>query len=159
MKDIEALLREHAFTQTLAPETLATIAGCAKNRVFNAGEYVFREGQSADAFYLIRHGTVALENVVPGRGPVSFLTLKEGEMLGVSWLLPPYRWTYDARAVELTRAFAFDAVCLRGKCETDPRVGYEMMKCFVPPLVERLQTARLQALDLYGKREKAGLSK
>ena len=68
----------------------------------------------------------------------------------MSWLIPPYRWTYDAQALELMRAIAMDADCLRGKCEADHDLGYDLMKRFVPVLVERLQATRLQMLDVYG---------
>lgn len=68
----------------------------------------------------------------------------------MSWLVPPYRWTYDAKALELTRALAIEAKCLRGKCEADHDLGYEMMERFMPVLVERLHAARLQMLDVYG---------
>jgi len=150
MQSIADLLRQHPFTEGLEDDVVALIAGCAKNVVFQADEYVLREGESADYFYIIRHGTVALEMFVPGRGPVTFLTVKSGEILGASWLVPPYRWAYDARAVELTRAIAFECTCLRDKCESDHHVGYQMMKRFIPPLIERLQMARLQSMDLYG---------
>ncbi len=117
MNTIEDLLRSHPFTQGLDDAILALIAGCATNVVFQAGSYVFRQGGDADRFYLLRHGTVALEDYVPGKGPQTFLTVKSGEMLGVTWLVPPYRWAFDARAVELSRAIAFDAVCLRGNTD------------------------------------------
>jgi len=149
MKDIADLLRHHPFAEGLDDDTLALVAGCAKNVVLQPGDYFFREGAAADAFYLVRHGAVALETFVPGRGVFSFLTVKSGEMLGADWLIPPYRSSFDARAVELTRAIAFDGKCLRSKCEADPRVGYEMMKRFIPPLVKRLQSARMQALGMY----------
>ncbi len=149
MKTIADLLPEHPFTEGLEEEIVALIAGCAKNVVFQANEYIFREGENAEYFYLIRHGTVALEMFLPGRGPRTFLTVKSGEILGSNWLLPPYRWSHDARAVELTRAIAFECTCLREKCETDHHVGYEMMKRFVPLLVERLHMARLQSADVY----------
>ncbi len=150
MKDLAELLRQHPFTAGLDDEIIELIAGCATNVVFQANDYIFREGGDADHFHLIRHGTVALEIKSPGRKPLSFLTIKDGDMLGSNWLLPPYRWSFDARAVELTRAVAFEATCLRAKCEADHHVGYEMMKCFVPPLLERLQMARFQAADIYG---------
>ncbi|MFT4584698.1 MAG: CRP/FNR family cyclic AMP-dependent transcriptional regulator [Gammaproteobacteria bacterium] len=150
MKNMPDVLRQHPFIEGLEDDVTDLIAKCAKNVVFQAGEYIFREGGTADYFYLIRHGTVALETFVPGRGPISFLTIKSGEMLGVSWLIPPYRWTFDARAVELTRAIAFECKCLRNKCEADHHVGYEMMKRFITPLLERLQMARLQSVDVYG---------
>jgi CRP-like cAMP-binding protein len=149
MKNIAELFRHHPFAEGLDDETMALVAGCAKNVVLQPGDYFFREGAPADSFYLVRHGAVALETFVPGRGPFTFLTVKSGEILGADWLVPPYRSSFDARAVELTRAIAFDGKCLRGKCEADPRVGYEMMKRFIPPLVKRLQSARMQALGMY----------
>lgn len=151
MKSIDEILAQHPFIEGLDGDTVALIAGCASNARFAAGDYLFRESEGADSFYLVRQGTVALEMHVPGRDSVVFLTLKEGEMLGMSWLFPPYQWSYDARAVELTRVFQFDARCLRDKCERDNRVGYQLMKRFVPPLIERLQTARMQSVDLYGR--------
>ena len=92
-----------------------------------------------------------MELSAPGRGTVTFQTVGAGEILGVSWLIPPYRWTYDARAIELTRAIGIDAACLRGKCEADHDLGYEMMKRFMPVLIQRLQATRLQILDVYGR--------
>jgi CRP/FNR family cyclic AMP-dependent transcriptional regulator len=79
-------------------------------------------------------------------------TLSAGEIVGASWLVPPYRWTFDARAVELTRAIGMDAQCLRGKCEADHDLGYALMKRFLPIFVKRLEATRLQLLDVYGKR-------
>lgn len=147
MIDIEEMLRQHPFAQALDDAIVALIAGCAKNTAFQAGDYLFREGAAADCFYLIRHGAVALETFAPGRGACAFLTVKAGEILGADWLVPPYRSSFDARAIELTRAIAFDGKCLRDKCEADHHVGYEMMKRFIPPLIQRLRMARLQSLE------------
>ena len=93
---------------------------------------------------------MALEITAPGRGAVTFQTLVAGEIVGVSWLIPPYRWAYDAKALELVRAISMDATCLRGKCEDDHDLGYDMMKRFMPILIERLQNTRMQLLDIYG---------
>lgn len=151
MKDLEDILKEHPFLADAKPEFIRLIAGCARNHVFQAGDYLFREGGAADIFFLVRHGKVVLEMVAPGKAPITFETLGEGEFVGASWLLPPYRWNFDARALELTRAIGIDAACLRGKCEQDHDLGYEMMKRFLPVLVRRLQATRLQILDVYGK--------
>ena len=77
-------------------------------------------------------------------------TIQEGEVLGWSWLFPPYRWHFDARALQLTRAVAFDGKCLRDKCDRDHDLGYEMVRRFAEVITQRLQSARLQLLDLYG---------
>lgn len=152
MEGIEEILGRHPFFAGFAPEYGRLVAGCARNVRFAVGDYLFREGAPADEFFLLRHGRVALELVEPGRPPAVFATLGQGEIVGASWLLPPYRWQFSARAMELTRAIGLDAACLRGKCECDHHLGYEMMKRFLPILVQRLQATRLQLLDVYGKR-------
>lgn len=150
MEGLERIVREHPFFAGLEENFLALVCGCAKNVRFEAAQYLFHEGEPADQFYLLRHGRVALELMEPGRGALTFQTLGEGEIVGVSWLIPPYRWTNDAKAIEPSHAIAMDAACLRRKCEADHDLGYEMMKRFMPPLIERLQAARLQMLDVYG---------
>lgn len=149
LRDIPDLLRSHDFTRGLADEHLAIIAGCARNEHFDAGDYIFREGEAADRFYLVRHGRVALEMNVRGRGPVTVRTLQEDDILGVSWLVPPHRNTFSARALTPTRAIGFDAVCLRGKCDADHHLGYALMMKFAPELLERLRSVRLQLADVY----------
>jgi CRP/FNR family transcriptional regulator, cyclic AMP receptor protein len=150
MQTIEELLGEAPALQALAPAHRQTVAGCARIRVFAPGERIMREGDRADEFYVIRDGAVALETVVPGRGPVTVQTLHDGELLGWSWLVPPYRTAFDARSLGVTRAFALDGACLRGKCDRDPALGYDLLKLVAVVFTERLQDTRLRLLDLYG---------
>jgi CRP/FNR family transcriptional regulator, cyclic AMP receptor protein len=117
---------------------------------FEPEHVVFREGEAADQFYLVREGLIAVQVLVPHRGFVTVETVNEGEVLGWSWLFPPYRWHFSARTLQPTRALAFDGLCLRGKCEEDHDLGYELMKRFSRITAERLQATRLQLLDLYG---------
>ena len=151
MQSLQGIIKEHPFFAGLDEAFCELVCGCAKNVRFEAGQYLFHESEPADQLYLLRHGRVALQLAVPGQGAITFQTLDEGEIVGVSWLIPPYRWTYDAMALELTRAIALDAACLRRKCEDDHDLGYEMMKRFVPVLIERLHATRIQILDVYGK--------
>lgn len=150
MADMEQILAEHPFLIGFEPTLVRVIAGCAKNCRFKAEEYLCREGDAADTFYLIRHGMVSLEVAVPGRTPVIIETLGEGEIVGSSWFVPPYRWQFDARAMDYTRAISVNAKCLRDKCEADHHLGYEMTKRFLPTLAKRLHATRLQILDVYG---------
>jgi CRP-like cAMP-binding protein len=150
MEGLERIVKEHPFFSGLEEGFCQLVCGCAKNVRFEAGHYLFHDGDPANELYLLRHGRVALEVAVPGRGALTFQTLSAGDIIGVSWLIPPYRWTYDAKALDLTRAIAMDATCLRGKCEEDHDLGYELMKRFVPILIERLHGTRLQMLDVYG---------
>ena len=128
----------------------ALIAGCGRNIVCEAGTHVFREGDRADSFYAIRRGSVALELAAPPRAALILETLHAGDVLGWSWLFPPYRVKFDARASEEVHAIAFDGGCLRGKCEADHALGYELMRRFAAVMTDRLQTTRVRLLDVYG---------
>jgi CRP/FNR family cyclic AMP-dependent transcriptional regulator len=150
MGTLETILTEHPFLKGMTPPYIELIAGCATSVRFNKGDYIFREEEEADRFYLIRHGLVALDVYVPHRGPVTIDTIQEGEVLGWSWLFPPYRWHFDARALQLTRAVAFDGKCLRERCDEDVNLGYDLVKRFSLVIMQRLHSARLQLLDLYG---------
>ncbi len=150
MKSIEELIANHPFLEGVNDAFLKEMAGCARNAAFDEDTYLIRESQDADQFFLIRNGSVALESYAPGRGALVFGTVKENDFLGVSWLTPPYRWQFDGRAKESVHAVAFDAKCLRGKCEANPAIGYELMKRFVPALMRRLKAARIQMMDVYG---------
>ena len=130
MENLERILREHPFLQGMSEQHIQLLVGCASNVVFKAGEFIFREGEQADNFYFIRHGRVLVETYIPQRGPVIIRSREEGEIFGWSWLVPPYRWHFDARAVEVTRAITLDGKCLREKCEKDHDLGYEIMKRF-----------------------------
>ncbi len=149
MEGLERIVREHPFFSGFKDEFCELVCGCAKNVRFEAGEYLFHEGQPADQFYLLRSGSVALQISTPER-TLNVQTLGEDDIVGASWLVPPYRWGFDAKALELTRAIALDAACLRGKCESDHDLGYEFMKRFMPILIQRLHAARLQILDVNG---------
>ncbi|HLI40605.1 MAG TPA: cyclic nucleotide-binding domain-containing protein [Streptosporangiaceae bacterium] len=146
---LEPLLRRHEFFAGMDREYLALIAGCARNVVFGDGAFLFREGDPAQAFYLVRDGAVALEVTAPGR-VVTVQTLGAGEMVGFSWLMGPHRWHFDGRAVGRLRAVEMDGACLRAKCEADPRLGFDLMQRFALLASRRLQAARLQILDVYG---------
>ncbi|MCU0838189.1 MAG: cyclic nucleotide-binding domain-containing protein [Rhodospirillales bacterium] len=134
------------------------IAGCASLKVFQAGDIIYREGQPADQFYLIRHGRVGLETYVPGRAPIIVDTLREGDPVGWSWLIPPYRTHFDARALELTRVIEFDAACLRRKMEEDQAFGFAVYQRMTPIIASRLAAARRQMIDLYGRPNERGVA-
>ena len=149
MHDLQLLLAAHPFFAGLDPDSLATVTGCASNVKFDAGQTVLKEGEEANQFYIVRHGRIAVEAFSPTGGPLVIQTVEEGDILGWSWLVAPYKWRFDARALELTRAIALDGKCLREKCEKNHDLGYELLKRFANIIGERLDATRLQLLDLY----------
>ena len=153
MKTLEPVLRKHPFFENLDEIYLKLVTGCAVNIKFNAGEFIYKHNEDADQFYIIRQGKVALEVCPPGKSPVTVQTISDGEILGWAWLVPPYRWHYDAQAIEMTRAIALDGKCLRNKCEKDNNLGYELLKRLLPVMGKSMEAARLQLVDMYGKRD------
>jgi CRP-like cAMP-binding protein len=150
MRTLDALMTESPVFAGLESDQLELIAGCGRNVTFEAGERLFREGDEADTFFLIRRGIAALDTYVPNRGALTVDTVGPGEIAGWSWLVPPYRWHFTGRAVQDVHAVQFDGACLRGKCEQDPVLGYDLTSRFAQVLVERLQATRFQLMDVYG---------
>ena len=151
MEMLESMLLAHPFLAGMDPGFGHLLFGCARNLRFAPGTFLFREGESADEFYLLREGRVALQLHIPGRSPLVIATLGGGDLVGASWLVAPYRWSYDALATAPTRAFGLNAACLREKSEVDHHLGYEMMRRLVPVMVKRMQAARHQLIDVYGR--------
>ena len=149
MQTLERSLIEHPFLTDLPAPHMETVLGCVSNVRFEAGSVVFREGEEANHFYLIREGKVALQIHSPRRGPLTILTLGNGEILGWSWLFPPYHWKFSAQAIQPTRAFAVDGRCLREKAEGDQTLGYELLKRFSHVVEQRLEAMRLQLVNVY----------
>ncbi len=150
METLEPILAKHPFLKDLDERHLKVLVGCASNVRFNAGQFLLREGEEANEFYMIRQGKVAVQTHAGQRGSITLQTLGEGDILGWSWLIPPYRWRFDACALELTRAIVLDGKCLREKSERDHDLGYEMMRRFCSIMAGRLEATRLQLLDVYG---------
>jgi CRP/FNR family transcriptional regulator, cyclic AMP receptor protein len=149
IETLELGVGEHPFLQGIHQKHVESIAECARNARFEQGQLIFHEGDPAEQFYLIREGLVSIQFVIPHRGLTTVQSVGEGEVLGWSWLFPPYRWHFDARAQQPTRALAFDAECLRAKCERDHDLGYEVFRRFMQVVTERMEATRLQLLDMY----------
>jgi CRP/FNR family cyclic AMP-dependent transcriptional regulator len=149
MKTLEPILAKHPFFEGLEQRYLELLTGCASNMHFKAGETLFKEGDEARQFFVIREGIVRLEVFAPGQGEITIQTVDANDIVGWSWLFPPYRWHFSGRATTPLRVIALDGECLRGKCEQDHSLGYEFLKRFSHIMMDRLQATRLQLLDLY----------
>jgi CRP-like cAMP-binding protein len=151
VQTLDQLIAQAPTFTGLEATHLELIAGCARNEHVEAGTLLIREGEPANTFFLIRRGGVALELHAPGREALLIETLQGGDVVGWSWLFEPYRWQMDGRAMEPCSLIAFDGACLRGKCEDDHELGYQLMRRFAANVIDRLQATRLQLLDVYGR--------
>jgi CRP-like cAMP-binding protein len=150
MTDIDYLLRSHPFAATMSDEHIETLRSCGASFVsFDRGSPIVREGKEADACFFITKGDVAIELFVRGNESRTVETVHGGEIVGWSWLFPPYLGTSDAVARGHVTAIRVDAERLRATMEEDPAFGYEMMRILVNVIASRIGATRLQLLDVY----------
>jgi CRP-like cAMP-binding protein len=145
--EIRDVLAGNAFFEGLDEASLDLLADHAKARHVQANEILFHHDETADRFFIVRSGRVALE--VPAiEGPnLEVQSIGPGSLLGWSWLIPPYKWQFRARAAEPGELLELDGEAIRAQCEQDPRLGYELMKRFAGLMSDRMVHARRKMMD------------
>jgi len=147
--DLVTYLRAHSILRALSEPQLAVVAANAATRRVAAGEVLFRQGDRATRFYMVRDGSIRV-GVPAINGPaLDVQQLGSGEVLGWSWLIPPYRWTFEAQAVRDSTLVEFDGEALLRACEQDPVLGYAVMKIFAELMSARLQAARARMMEAW----------
>jgi len=145
-----AALAAHPFLRGMSRDQLSVLAEAARDVSFPARYRLFEDGGNATRFWLIQCGRVTLDLDVPGEGPVVIETIGMGELLGWSWLFPPYKWAFGAVAVTAVEAFEFDAPVVRERCAADPGLGYEFSQRISQVLAKRLQATRIRLIARSG---------
>jgi len=149
MHKYEAILAGQPFFMGINLRYLRLICKSASDVAFDAGEFLFHQGEKADRFYLVRRGRVALEVFTPERGVITIETISDGGVLGASCFFPPYLWHFEAQAIERTHAMVFDTESLRRRFEDDPRLGFYLIERFAHIMTQRLKAMQMQLVDLY----------
>ncbi len=147
-KTIPELLRENEFFSELPDDDIEFIAGCAQIAHFAKGKFVMLAGEPCTHFYLVRTGRAVVEVETANRARVIH-SPGPGDLIGWSWVLPPATWRYDVRVIEDISAIAFDAECVRRKCEEDTEFGYHIYRRILELVIERLMATRIQMLDMF----------
>lgn len=153
-KSIETLFRESPFFQSFQYDHISLLAKCSEVVHFNQNELLLTEGENADCFYLILNGSVAIESHFPGREALVVSKVATQGIVGFSWLFPPYRNQFDARAVISVSAVKLSRDCLLPAIESDHALGYHLLKGFSAIMLQRMQSARRQMLDIFGQLKK-----
>jgi CRP/FNR family transcriptional regulator, cyclic AMP receptor protein len=149
MNEYRSVLSAHAFLGNMKAEHLDKIAECASYIEFPQGQYVFRQGERAEHFYLILEGSVEVELFSAAGGPVVLQKVGRGSVLGWSWIIPPYLWRFDARVLQPLKTLEIDAARLRGMMAKDSGLGYEILNRFIHTVCERLESERMRLVELY----------
>jgi CRP/FNR family transcriptional regulator, cyclic AMP receptor protein len=145
-----ATLATHPFLRSMSRHHLAVLAETASDVVFPAGHRLFKDGGHATHFWLIQSGHVALDLHVPGQDRVRIATIGMGELLGWSWLFPPFKWAFGAVAAGPVEAFEFDGRAVRACCAADPALGYELTQRLTRVIANRLQATRIKLISVSG---------
>jgi CRP/FNR family transcriptional regulator, cyclic AMP receptor protein len=153
LESLNARIALHPFLAGMNQMQLALLTDCAMATHFQKGQTILCEGEFANRFYLIETGKVVLESGEGFGDPVIIETIGPGNLLGWSWMFPPYVWHFTARAAEPTDAIFFYGTILREYCERDPSLGYELFKRITPIMLKRLQAARRKMLSVHARRE------
>lgn len=154
-RTLPEIVAMHPLLSDLPGDVADAISGFTTTVDFGGGRLLIAEGEPADALYFIRRGHVALESAQFGSGRIRVETLGPGAALGWSWLFPPYRWHFDARAIGPVRAIAVDANSLRTLAERDRDFGYALMSRVSALLLERLQATRWRLAEISHERADA----
>ena len=147
--NIEKEVAAHPFLIGMSEHHIRLLADCAMRSHFDADQVIFREGETANRFYLIERGEVVLESFMAGSQAATIDTVRDGELLGWSWLFAPYVWHFTARAKQPTEAIFFYGTVLREYCERDQALGFELFKRMSEVMTRRLQGARGRLISLY----------
>ena len=142
-----AALAAHPMLHGMSTDHLAVLAGSASDVTFPVGHRLFEEGGSANHFWLLQSGSVALDLHVPGQGRVRIDTVGLGELVGWSWRFPPYRWAFGAVAISPVEAFEFDARAVLASCASDPEFGHEVTERLARVLAKRLESTRVRLIS------------
>jgi len=145
-----AALAAHPFLHGMSADQLGLLADAARDVSFPARYRLFEDGGYATRFWLIQAGHVSLDLHVPGEGPVVIESIGMGELLGWSWLFPPYKWAFGAVAASAVEAFEFDAPTVRELCAAYPELGYEFNQRVTRVLAKRLQATRIRLIARSG---------
>jgi CRP-like cAMP-binding protein len=145
-----SLLSGHGFLAGFPPEAVELVAEGAQVVAFRRGVLLFREGSPADIAYLVTGGKVAIEVHAPNRGPIVVETMGAGDVVGLSWAAPPFRYQFDARAVDEVEAVAVGTAPLRLALAENPDLGFLFLDRLAAVILGRLQATRIRLLDVYG---------
>ena len=146
--DLLTFLRQHPLFQSVEPGCATWLASCAKPMNYAAGDFLLQTGKPADHLFLIVKGRVSIEAPPVGdKGAIIIQTLADGDTVGWSWMLPPYTWNLDARALEKVEAIAIDAAKLRERLDTDPVLAAKMYRRFSEVMLQRIHSMRKLLYD------------
>ena len=151
--NVRSILEEHQFFSGLNPTFLKLIEDSASIETFDSHDYLFYEGDPAPHFYLVLEGLIGIQIFGGEAGFINIQKLCPGEIIGWSWLLPPYNWFFSGEVLESCRVVKFDGEKLRNICDDNHDFGYEMARRLTSIVTQRLSETRSKLVAYKGSKE------
>ncbi len=140
-------LSTHEFFSEFNADDLKFLCECSSTYEIKMGQILFRQGEKADRFYVVRNGRISLQMPAIMGPTLEIQPLDNDQILGWSWLISPYKWNFQAKAEEDSELLQFDGAALLARCEQEPKFGYELLKKFAALMSEGLNAARQKMMD------------
>jgi CRP/FNR family cyclic AMP-dependent transcriptional regulator len=140
-------LSAHEFFSEFSDDVLKFLCECSSTREIKKGQILFRQGEHADKFYVVRNGRISIQMPAIMGPTLEIQTLGKDQVLGWSWLISPYQWNFQTKAEEDSELLQFDGTAILARCEQEPKFGYELLKKFAGLMSVRLNAARQKMMD------------
>ena len=140
-------LSAHEFFYEFSDDLLKFLCECSSTHEVKMGQILFRQGEKADKFYVVRNGRISLQLPAIMGPTLEIQTLDKDQVLGWSWLISPYKWNFQTKAEEDSELLQFDGVAILARCEQEPKFGYELLKKFAGLMSVGLNAAREKMMD------------
>ena len=140
-------LSAHEFFSEFSDDVLKFLCECSSTREIKKGQILFRQGEHADKFYVVRNGLISIQMPAIMGPTLEIQTLGKDQVLGWSWLISPYQWNYQTKAEEDSELLQFDGAAILARCEQEPKFGYELLKKFAALMSDGLNAARQKMME------------
>jgi CRP-like cAMP-binding protein len=148
-----AVLNSTWFASGLEPGIQTRLAELSRTFTAEPGEELFREGDESEVLGVVIKGRVALRTHVAERGDLTLLTVEPGDIYLWSALVPPYRATSTAVAIETLEAVTFEGPALRAALREDAALAQALYPRVLVAVERRLNATRVQLLELFAAKE------
>lgn len=127
----------------LSKPQLERVLAISREQKIQKDQWLFREDQEAQHFYLIKEGAIELLTVVDEHIeiPIAMVRTQNG-CIGLGALVPPFLYSLSARAAQDSNLLVFKRADLEALKQDDPAIVCIMMNNLAQKLLERLKETR-----------------
>ncbi len=147
MDRIEVLRRSDIF-HYLEEDELRVVEKMCTPEVFEAGTIICKQDREEEKIYVIEEGLVSILLELGPTDKRQIQAASNFECIGWSATIPPFHCTATAKALERTKALAFNGRELRNLIYTNPKLCAEIAGGVAYVISQRLRAAFTQLMGV-----------